>query len=136
MNLYDGYQWFLEQERKRKEQMKKNQLSIINHQLQKLLSEVCHWIADWKKYDDVENQLVHRFGIVQSSLWDLRWANNYESEKVAVAQGLLISHILEHEQFEQRNYLSDRLEYFMRQFGNIDWPAYLDYQHWKGQAIL
>lgn len=88
--------------------MKAGEVSIINRELQRLLSEISHKI-DRKKYKKVTNHLENEYKVVQSSLWNLSWKNNVESEQVALAQRLLIQHILRNEKLEDSQHFQNRL---------------------------
>ncbi|RKO61886.1 hypothetical protein, partial [Caldibacillus debilis] len=120
------HQWWMDEEKKRKEQQRKNDLVLINRQLQRLVKNVEQNI-ERTHYEEVTRQLENRYQVVQSSLWNLSWANNFESERVAVAQGLLIAHILKHEDFEGKGHVENKTKALMRRLSNVDWGAYQEF---------
>jgi len=123
---YFVHQWWMDEEKKRKEQQRKNDLVLINRQLQRLVKNVEQNI-ERTHYEEVTRQLENRYQVVQSSLWNLSWTNNFESETVAVAQGLLLACILKHENFEGKRHAEKETERLMRQLGNVDWKSYQEY---------
>lgn len=123
---YFVHQWWMDEEKKRKEQQRKNDLVLINRQLQRLVKNVEQNI-ERTHYEEVTRQLENRYQVVQSSLWNLSWTNNFESETVAVAQGLLLACILKHENFEGKRHAEEETERLMRQLGNVDWKSYQEY---------
>lgn len=129
---FAGYHWFMEEEKKREERMKANHLSILNRELQILIKELKYKI-DWKKYKKVANRLEHEYRVVQSSLWNLTWMNNFESADVAVAQGLLINTIIKNEEIVNKVKYDNQLNGLMKRLGNIDWSAYLKYGQMKNR---
>lgn len=133
MNFMDSFSWYQQQEEERKNRQKANDILLINQQLQSLLHEVQHKINNWKKYDAVANQLEWEHRVTQSSLWRLSWANNFENEQVALAQGLLIVHILKNESLENKRQWEQRVDVLMRRLGNVDWGIYLQYGKLKSR---
>lgn len=125
--------WYMNEQEKRKERMKAQDVSILNRQLQELLHEVQHKIDDWKLYEQIANTLEQDYRVSSSSLWNLTWANNYESEQVALAQGLLLAHILKRESHEEVTRWKHRLDGLMRRLGNVDWGIYLQYGRLRGR---
>lgn len=123
---YFVHQWWMDEEKKRKEQQRKNDLVLINRQLQRLVKNVEQNI-ERTHYEEVTRQLENRYQVVQSSLWNLSWTNNFESETVAVAQGLLLACILKHENFEGKRHAEEETERLMRQLGNVDCKSYQEY---------
>jgi hypothetical protein len=116
--------WYLNEEKKRKEQQEKNEISLLNRRLQQLLMEMKPQI-DVEKYREQTKKIERK--LVQSSIWNLRYLNNFENKEVVLEQGLLITHILNHETISNTRYLMDEVERVMRQLGNIDWVLYGEY---------
>lgn len=124
MNHFYAHQWY-ENEQKKKEEFRKSQeISLINRNLQNILHRMERWF-DRKDYEE-EARAVNRL-LVQSHIWDMTYANNFENEQVAFEQGLLIYTILIRESFEDKHCLLNEVDRFMRQLGNIDWGLYVEY---------
>lgn len=130
MNFFDPFTWYEEEEKKRQETMKLNEISIINRELQSLLHKVIHHI-DISKYEEFEQQLVYQYRVVNSNLQHLSWVNNFESDEVALAQALFILHITNNETIEEIDYILYRLEQLMNQLSQIDYNLYIKYQEAK-----
>jgi len=52
---------------------------------------------------------------------------NKKFTKVAVAQGLLIAHILKHQDLEGKGHVENQTEALMRRLGNVNWGADQEY---------
>lgn len=122
----DPYAWYERDRKKKKERERANDISLINRQLQQLLNEVKHKI-NWKKYEKVANILEYRHRVKQSSLWNLSWANNFEDKEVALAQGVLIYHIIKNEELTDSALYLHRVDKLMKRLGSVDSGVYLKY---------
>lgn len=132
MNFCNPMEWYQEQEKHRMERIKKQEISLINQQLQNLLHQVQNSIKDWKVYESVVHDLEYQYRLVQSGLWYLQYATNYENIRVALAQGLLITHILKQENdLKNKSDFKRQLERLMSQMGHVNWDTYLEYQSLK-----
>lgn len=116
--------WYLNEEKKRKDQQEKNEISLLNRRLNQLLGEIKHQI-DVEKYREKTQKIEQK--LVQSTIWDLHYLNNLENKEIALEQGLLITYILSHETLSNTRYLMDEVERAMRQLGNVDWGLYGEY---------
>ncbi|PLS19299.1 hypothetical protein CVD28_02480 [Bacillus sp. M6-12] len=118
--------WYHQQQEKKKDQMKKNDISLINQELKRLLQRLQSFInrEDYEK----EARKANRY-VVQSSIWNVGYRNNMESEQVAVQQALLIQAILKREEEAPHSRaIQEETERLMRRLGNVDWSVYTDYR--------
>lgn len=129
---YLHYEWWMEQQEKKEMMRKANEIASINWQLQKILRELEPQI-DRKKYEH-EARIVERH-LSACSVWNITYRNNLENERVALWQGLFISHILENEDVKDGQHLQRKVDALMRQLGNIDWGLYMEYGRRKGRAF-
>jgi len=116
--------WYLNEEKKRKDQQEKNEIFLLNRRLNQILGEIKHQI-DVEKYKEQTKKIERK--LVQSTIWDLCYLNNLENKEIVVEQGLLITYILSHETLANSRHLKDEVERAMRQLGNIDWGLYGEY---------
>lgn len=113
--------WFMAQEEKEEMARKRNQLHLINSNLQNLLRKLVSEGIEKEAYQDIERKLSRQYGVVQCTLWRLQWANNFERAEVALAQGLLIKRILEDiEDPRLVHYISSELNRWMNQLGLLE----------------
>lgn len=118
--------WHLQQQRKRENEMNKNDIFLINQELKQLLQQVQSFI----NLDDFETEVreANRY-IIQSSIWNVAYLNNLENKKVAVEQAKLIRTILKrNEMIPRGRSIEIQVEGLMRRLGNIDWGIYNDYR--------
>lgn len=82
MNLVDWYllQMFEEEKKKNEEMILKNQISQINHEIQRLLAEFGQNYID-EKFETWEGK--NRNVLVNSKIFPLSYLNNFESSEVA-----------------------------------------------------
>lgn len=122
------YNWYLEREQKKKEAYRRNEVSIINHQLQRILKSMVSQI-DIEKYEKEIRYLENQYQVVGCSIVNLAWANNFENEKVALAQALLINLLARNEEdtLDDASYYERQADNFMRRLGNIDWGVLRTY---------
>lgn len=125
--------WYEKQKEKSELLRKAHEVTIINQGLRELLIKLNFKLENKDKYEDFEFRLRNEYNVVQSTLWDLKWRNNFESEKVALAQGLLLNHILKTENKKEFSYIENQLEMFMRRVGNIDTNTQIRYNQLKEQ---
>lgn len=127
-----GKNWFLKEEEKKKERIKRNKIHKINHQLQILVKRLSSKIEP-KEYEDFVSKLESHYQISGCTLWNLSWANNYESGKVAIAQALLITHIVKQEDHNLGDiqHFQHEADILMRHLGHLDWACYLEYNQKK-----
>jgi hypothetical protein len=118
--------WYHNQQEKKKEHMKNNEIFLINQELKRLLQRLQSFI---NRQDYVqEARKANRF-VVQSSIWDVGYRNNMESEKVAVEQALLILTIVKREEeLAHSHAIKNETERLMRRLGNVDWSVYTDFR--------
>jgi len=123
-----AYNWYLEREQKKKEAYRRNEVSIINHQLQRILKSMVSQI-DIEKYEKEIRYLENQYQVVGCSIVNLAWANNFENEKVALAQALLINLLARNEEdtLDDASYYERQADNFMRRLGNIDWGVLRTY---------
>lgn len=123
-----AYNWYLEREQKKKEAYRRNEVSIINHQLQRILKSMVSQI-DIEKYEKEIRYLENQYQVVGCSIVNLAWANNFENEKVALAQALLINLLARNEEdtLDGASYYERQADNFMRRLGNIDWGVLRTY---------
>lgn len=123
-----AYNWYLEREQKKKEAYRRNEVSIINHQLQRILKSMVSQI-DIEKYEKEIRYLENQYQVVGCSIVNLAWANNFENEKVALAQALLINLLARNEEdtLDDASYYKRQADNFMRRLGNIDWGVLRTY---------
>jgi len=124
MNHFYAHQWY-EKEQKRKEEFQKKQnISLINRNLQRILHQMEGSIhrEDYEKEASVVNRML-----IQSHIWNMTYANNFENGQVAVEQGLLIYTILMRESLENKTYYLNEVERYMRQLAHVDYNLYLEY---------
>lgn len=129
---YLHYEWWMEQQEKKEMMRKANEIASINWQLQKILRELEPQI-DPQKYER-EARIVERH-LSSCSVWNITYRNNLEDERVALWQGLFISHILENENVKDGQYLQRKVDELMRRLGNIDWGLYMEYGRRKGRTF-
>jgi len=111
--------WHENEKRKKEDRYEKNQLSILNRNLQRILHQIERKIE--KDLYKRQEQHVDR-QLVSSHIWNLGYLNNLESKKVALEQGVFISLILHcEESLEERTYLKREVERFMSQLGHFDY---------------
>jgi len=122
--------WYLNEEKKRKEQQEKNEIFLLNRRLNQVLGGIKHQI-DVEKYQERTKKIEQK--LVQSTIWDLGYLNNLENKEIVVEQGLLITYILSHETLANSRHLQDEVERAMRQLGNIDWGLYGEYNRRRKQ---
>lgn len=122
------YNWYLEREQKKKEAYRRNEVSIINHQLQRILKSMVSQI-DIEKYEKEIRYLENQYQVVGCSIVNLAWANNFENEKVALAQALLINLLARNEEdtLDDASYYERQADNFMRRLRNIDWGVLRTY---------
>lgn len=132
MMQLDPHHWWMNEEKERKKRQQASDISLINKQLQILLSEVTHGI-DKNKYQEAATKMERLYHFTGSGIWRLCYVNNFESEKVALAQARLISHILHEESLKREAFFTNRLDTLMRQLGNANWSIYLEYGKFKGK---
>lgn len=124
--------WYEREQKKKEEHLKTGNITQINHQLQNLMNRVKHKIDDWEKYQAVANCLAKEHRVIQSSLWHLSWANNFESEDVALAQGIFIYHILKNEHnLKQSKHFQKELDSLMKRLNYESWGMYEKFHHLK-----
>jgi hypothetical protein len=122
------FDWFAKQQADKKQAMEESQISNINHQLRQLIMGLPGTIAK-EKYDSITNE-ARKF-LVQSTLWNLSYRNNFENPQVAVAQAILIVKVAKDENLDNKRYLIDQADRFMGQLGHIDWNMRIKYNQMK-----
>lgn len=127
-------EWYMKNEKRKEIARDKNEIGLINRQLQQALMKLGS-VIDKEKYQD-ETMEINRH-LVQSSIWELNYRNNYESERVALLQGLFISYILNKEGLEKDQAgLQHDVDRYLRQLGNVDWSLYIEYGRKKGEQFI
>ena len=118
--------WYHKQEEKRKDSRRRNDISLINQELKSLLQRAQSFInrEDYKEEARMANRVVQ-----QSSIWNIGYINNMESERVAVEQALLLKVILKRdgENIRHGKAMDSEVDYVMRRLGNVDWGIYTTY---------
>lgn len=118
--------WYHNQQEKKKNARRGNDISLINQQLKTLLLRVQSFInrEDYKK----EVMKANRF-VQQSSIWSVGYISNMESEDVAMEQALLLKIILKRDEanIQHAKALDTEVDYVMRRLGNVDWGTYTTY---------
>ncbi|WCK57024.1 hypothetical protein PP175_27940 (plasmid) [Aneurinibacillus sp. Ricciae_BoGa-3] len=120
--------WWQQQQQKKADAMRGNDIFLINQSLQRVLQQVQQHInrEDYRK----EAQKVQRY-LVQCSVWKIGYRNNMENENVALEQALFIQLILSKEEIPHKAHLQKEVDRFMRQLGNLDWGMYGEYNRRK-----
>lgn len=120
MDNYFAVNWYEKQKSRREESIRNQDTSDINRQLNNILQQIESKIE--KERFQLQEQSVQRH-LVQSSIWQLGYRNNFENPQVAIEQAVLIYLVvLATESIP--DYRLREVEGIMRRFGNIDWGQY------------
>lgn len=125
--------WWMQQEEKKKDRIKANDVSLLNRELQLMLHRIENEINK-EKYERETRQAERH--LVQTSIWNIGYMNNLENPDVVLTQGLFIAYILKNELMEAKGYYERELDGIMRRFGNVDWAMYLEYGRLKGKSVV
>lgn len=87
--------WWMKEEEKRKNRQTANQVHLINNQLSNAIMRLS---ADVKKEEYREFESEYNRHLVQSGIWYLRYANNFENPLVMGVQVAWIAFIFEQEE--------------------------------------
>lgn len=118
--------WHHNQQVKKQKHMKSNDIFLINQDLKRLLQRIQSFIN--RQDYECEARKANRH-IIQSSIWNVGYRNNMESEQVAVQQAILIQTILKREEeLPHSRAIEDKTEQLMRRLGNVDWSVYTEYR--------
>lgn len=122
MDNYFAVKWYEDQQKKRENSYQNGQISLLNRNLQNVLHQIQDKI-DIDKYKLQEGHVNRK--LVSCHVWNIGYANNFESKEIAVEQAIFISLILHLEEaIENRRYLQQEVDRYMRQLGNFDWALY------------
>jgi hypothetical protein len=118
--------WYHNQQEKKKNSMKMNEISLINQELKILMQRIQSSIN--REDYQVEAREANRC-VVQSSIWNVGYRNNMESDKVAVAQSILIQKILKMDNtILHGRAIENEVERLMKRLGHVEWSYYTDYR--------
>lgn len=117
--------WYEKEKEKRQNALNHEQIMRINQQLQSILLRLQVNI-DQQQYEDV----IHKFSysIVQSSIWNLKYRNNFENPEVALAQAVLIQTIIMRENMNSQRYIKQVVDNLMIQLSHVSPLIYQDYR--------
>lgn len=88
----DAMNWYQNQEKKREDNYKNNQIGLINKNLQNILHQMEREIDKSR----VEMQEKHINRQLQSChIWNIGYINNFENKKIALEQGVFIQLLLQ-----------------------------------------
>lgn len=101
-NNHFAMQWWMKEEEKRKNRQHSNQTHLINNQLSNAIMRLSADVdrADYEAFEHEYNR-----HLVQSGIWYLRYANNFEDPRVMGVQAAWIALIFEEE--EKRGKIQD-----------------------------
>jgi len=125
MDNYFAHQWYQKEQKKKEDAHRANTISLINRNLNNLLSRLSNKI-DKDVYDDIVSSLEQV--LVSSGIWHLQYRNNFENPKVAIAQASLISLITKHEKKKEWMYFEHEAERFMHQLQFVYSNAHYEYR--------
>lgn len=120
MDNFHAINWYEKQKAKQKESHRKHDITLINRQLNNILQHIEHEIE--KDRFQVQERAMNRH-LVQSSIWRMGYANNFENTDVAIEQAVFI-YLLVSATESIPDYRLKEVEGIMRRFGNTDWGKY------------
>lgn len=123
--------WYQDQQKKKENNYQKGQISSINRNLQDILHRLESEID--KDKVAVQEKHINRH-LVSCLIWRMGYINNFESERVALEQGVFLQLILKLSESGNLKHYESQVERYMRNLGNIDWSLFLEFSRRK-QAI-
>ena len=119
------HQYYLKEQEKKKENYKKSQIYLLNNQLIDILRRIEKDVDKEKWAKEIKE--VDR-ALVQSHVWNIRYLNNLENEKVTVALLLFLEVILHDESQSHNKHHQQTIKRLASQLQVIDSSAYLQYR--------
>lgn len=118
-------QWFMDEERKRKEQHQENDIDRLNREFSNLIQKLSYQV-ERKKY--AKEEMLYNRQLVSSSIWQLGYRNNFINPKVLTLQAGWLLHILKEEKglgtIDNENYLEREISNLIHRIRNVDMQAY------------
>lgn len=133
MNQFFAREWHRKETEKREDRRKRNEVQNINRQLHRILSVLVNKV-DKSAYED-QVRFISR-DVVNCSLWQIRYANNYENPKVAVAQATLIELVIKTERKKEWNHLLLTSERLVQHLHHINTNAYHEHKLLKNKVLV
>lgn len=125
MNQFFAREWHRKETEKREDLRKKNDIRNINRQLSEILSFLVNKV-DKSTYEP-QVRLMERV-VVRCTLWQIRYANNYENPKVAIAQAVLIDLVVKTEEKKEWEHLLMKSERLIQHLYRIDTSTNQEYR--------